>query len=179
MKASVRGQSSRPSTGYKAGSAATHPRLSIYDQPPDFEISIDEFEEAALDRLYVLKYLEVLRARNATPDETASKLEETLRGLEADGYGGHTRTHTRGVACGTSAHQVTIVPGNRTLGCHKSERVFHNVFRLEVQLERWRLADSKRQSLADSEVERRGSARLSRFDSALPVIDLLWDGHLK
>ena len=79
MKASVRGQSSRPSTGYKAGSAATHPRLSIYDQPPDFEISIDEFEEAALDRLYVLKYLEVLRARNATPDETASKLEETLR----------------------------------------------------------------------------------------------------
>lgn len=59
------------------------------------------------------------------------------------------------------------------------EKLVHNVFRLEVQLERWRLADSKRQSLADSEVERRGSARLSRFDSALPVIDLLWDGHLK
>ena len=40
-------------------------RLSLYTTPPQHEISLDEFEQFAIDRLQVLKKLEMLKAQGA------------------------------------------------------------------------------------------------------------------
>jgi len=64
-----------PSNGKGLGLVEQHPklqyphRLNFYDQPPQGDISIEEFETCALDRLRVLAEIESSFARNRQYDE--------------------------------------------------------------------------------------------------------------
>ncbi|OLY82721.1 DNA primase large subunit [Smittium mucronatum] len=51
-------------------------RLSLYDQPPDLEVSIEEFENFALDRLKVLKEVELAAIRGPTVEASQKKIIE-------------------------------------------------------------------------------------------------------
>ncbi|KAK5087853.1 DNA primase subunit pri2 [Lithohypha guttulata] len=54
-------------------------RLSLYDFPPTAEISIEEFETWAIDRLRILAELESCSFRNRSPQETAVHMEPLLK----------------------------------------------------------------------------------------------------
>ncbi|KAJ4001338.1 eukaryotic and archaeal DNA primase, large subunit-domain-containing protein [Lentinula boryana] len=45
-------------------------RLSLYDQPPLYDVTVEEFETSALDRLRILAEIESSAARNRSWDET-------------------------------------------------------------------------------------------------------------
>ncbi|KAF1815454.1 DNA primase, large subunit [Eremomyces bilateralis CBS 781.70] len=53
-------------------------RLNFYVLPPTAEITLEEFEEWAINRLKVLSELESCTFRNRTPDETASYMAPIL-----------------------------------------------------------------------------------------------------
>lgn len=42
-------------------------KISIYDVPPTMEISMEEFEQFALDRMRVLKAIDAAKAKVPTP----------------------------------------------------------------------------------------------------------------
>jgi hypothetical protein len=44
-------------------------KINIYDAPPSDEVSMDEFEQFALDRMRVLKAIDQGKARGMKPDE--------------------------------------------------------------------------------------------------------------
>lgn len=50
-------------------------RLSLYDTPPTEEISLEELEQLAIDRLRLLKYIETLSIRQAKDEEFQQKLK--------------------------------------------------------------------------------------------------------
>lgn len=50
--------------------------VSMYTEPPSEEITLDEFELYALDRLQLLRGIETLRARGFEEKEYASKLTQ-------------------------------------------------------------------------------------------------------
>ncbi|KEF60074.1 DNA primase large subunit [Exophiala aquamarina CBS 119918] len=54
-------------------------RLSFYDIPPTQEISLEEFETWAIDRLRILAEIESCSFRNKSPQETAAHLEPLLK----------------------------------------------------------------------------------------------------
>ncbi|RMZ79993.1 hypothetical protein DV738_g2971, partial [Chaetothyriales sp. CBS 135597] len=54
-------------------------RLSLYDVPPTQEISLEEFEVWAIDRLRILAELESCSFRNKSPEETAQHMEPLLK----------------------------------------------------------------------------------------------------
>ncbi|KFM26884.1 putative DNA primase large subunit [Auxenochlorella protothecoides] len=56
------------------GSKHALPSLSMYSELPGSEISIEEFEQAALDRLRVLKGLDDLKAKGFRPDQVQDKV---------------------------------------------------------------------------------------------------------
>lgn len=73
------GQGPRPAIkGRQAGDATPGrqggPVISMYSELPCGEIAIEEFEQAALDRLRVLKGLEDLQAKGFRPDQVADKV---------------------------------------------------------------------------------------------------------
>ncbi|OMJ27050.1 DNA primase large subunit [Smittium culicis] len=51
-------------------------RLSLYETPPDLEVSIEEFETFALDRLKVLKEIELAVIRGPNAETTQKKIIE-------------------------------------------------------------------------------------------------------
>ncbi|KAH7309505.1 eukaryotic and archaeal DNA primase, large subunit-domain-containing protein [Stachybotrys elegans] len=53
-------------------------RLNFYTQPPTADITIEQFEQWAIDRLRVLAELEACSFRNRTPAETAAHMEPIL-----------------------------------------------------------------------------------------------------
>lgn len=54
-------------------------RLSLYDVPPTQEISLQEFETWAIDRLRILAELESCSFRNRSPQETAAHMQPMLK----------------------------------------------------------------------------------------------------
>ncbi|KAH0837282.1 hypothetical protein AYO21_09989 [Fonsecaea monophora] len=54
-------------------------RLSFYDVPPTQEISLEEFEIWAIDRLRILAEIEACSFRNKSPEETSAHLEPLLK----------------------------------------------------------------------------------------------------
>lgn len=48
--------------------------LSLYMDPPTEEITLDEFETFALDRLALLRSIELLKSRPMPPDELHQKI---------------------------------------------------------------------------------------------------------
>ncbi|KAI1627586.1 DNA primase large subunit [Exophiala viscosa] len=54
-------------------------RLSFYNVPPTQEISLEEFETWAIDRLRILAELEACSFRNRSPQETAAHIEPLLK----------------------------------------------------------------------------------------------------
>ncbi|KAJ7285907.1 eukaryotic and archaeal DNA primase, large subunit-domain-containing protein [Mycena rebaudengoi] len=62
-------------------------RLNFYDKPPLYDVSVEEFETSALDRLRVLAEIESSAARNRTWDETKTYLPlkaSTAHGVDRD-----------------------------------------------------------------------------------------------
>ncbi|KAK4456871.1 putative DNA primase large subunit [Cladorrhinum samala] len=58
---------------------ATYPhRLNFYSTPPTADITLEQFEQWAIDRLRVLAELEACSFRNRTPAETASHMKPLL-----------------------------------------------------------------------------------------------------
>ncbi|MCJ1414378.1 hypothetical protein MMC32_000704 [Xylographa parallela] len=53
-------------------------RLSFYDVPPTAEITLEQFEQWAIDRLRILAELEACCFRNKTPTETAAHITPLL-----------------------------------------------------------------------------------------------------
>ncbi|KAJ2558587.1 DNA primase subunit pri2 [Coemansia sp. RSA 1933] len=53
-------------------------RLSVYADPPDLEVSIEEFETFALDRLQVLRAVEDAQLRSRGDDEMRKRVSEAL-----------------------------------------------------------------------------------------------------
>ncbi|KAI9829232.1 MAG: hypothetical protein M1819_006412 [Sarea resinae] len=53
-------------------------RLNFYDIPPTAEITLEEFEQWAIDRLRILAELEACSFRNKTPAETAAHITPLL-----------------------------------------------------------------------------------------------------
>jgi hypothetical protein len=62
-------------SGGKATIAADR-LISLYEQPPNEELTLDEFELFALDRLQLLRGIENLKTRGFDGDEYKSKLNE-------------------------------------------------------------------------------------------------------
>ena len=60
-----------------AGGAAAIP-LSMYTTPPDEEMALEEFECFAMDRLYVLRLVEALRARGVERAQFNTAVDEAL-----------------------------------------------------------------------------------------------------
>ncbi|KKY14419.1 putative dna primase large subunit [Phaeomoniella chlamydospora] len=54
-------------------------RLNFYQVPPTAEITLEEFEQWAIDRLRILAEIEACSFRNKTPKETAEHLEPLLK----------------------------------------------------------------------------------------------------
>ncbi|MCJ1289655.1 hypothetical protein MMC34_001188 [Xylographa carneopallida] len=54
-------------------------RLSFYDVPPTAEITLEQFEQWAIDRLRILAELEACSFRNKTPAETAAHIAPLLQ----------------------------------------------------------------------------------------------------
>ncbi|KAH0542573.1 hypothetical protein FGG08_003078 [Glutinoglossum americanum] len=54
-------------------------RLNLYDSPPTSEITLEQFEQWAIDRLRILAELETCSFRNKTQTETITHLEPLLR----------------------------------------------------------------------------------------------------
>ncbi|GAB9467772.1 DNA primase [Globisporangium polare] len=52
--------------------------LSMYNEPPHIEVSLEEFEEFAIDRLHVLKAVENFRLRSVTMKDREVRLDKTL-----------------------------------------------------------------------------------------------------
>eukprot|EP00889_Picochlorum_renovo_P005372 jgi/Picre1/32402/NNA_007748.t1 len=48
--------------------------VSMYDEAPDGDISLEEFERFAVDRLHVLRGIEDLKARNYKGDELSDRI---------------------------------------------------------------------------------------------------------
>ncbi|PFH56951.1 hypothetical protein XA68_15733 [Ophiocordyceps unilateralis] len=53
-------------------------RLNFYSEPPTAEITLEQFEQWAIDRLRVLAELEACSFRNKTPSETATHMQTIL-----------------------------------------------------------------------------------------------------
>ncbi|CAM9633205.1 unnamed protein product [Choristocarpus tenellus] len=62
----------------EATSVERHTVISMYTEPPFEEITLDEFELVALDRLQVLRKIEDLKARNIRRDDYNRALRESL-----------------------------------------------------------------------------------------------------
>lgn len=54
-------------------------RLSLYEIPPTLEITLEQFEQWAIDRLRILAEIEACSFRNKTPAETAAHLTPLLQ----------------------------------------------------------------------------------------------------
>ncbi|ETV98489.1 hypothetical protein H310_08627 [Aphanomyces invadans] len=52
--------------------------LSMYQEPPVVEVTLEEFESYSIDRLQVLKTVEMHRVRGGNPRETETKVEKAL-----------------------------------------------------------------------------------------------------
>jgi len=73
---------SRNYTGHSVGSKVDDvDLLSFYKSPPREEISIDEFENFALDRLQLLRAIEILRSRGIAGKEFKTEVERMERKL--------------------------------------------------------------------------------------------------
>ncbi|KIL69678.1 hypothetical protein M378DRAFT_190092 [Amanita muscaria Koide BX008] len=60
--------------------ASTYPhRLNFYDRPPMSDVTVEEFETSALDRLRVLTEIESSAARNRTWDETKRVIDSLCK----------------------------------------------------------------------------------------------------
>ncbi|KAK5213278.1 DNA primase subunit pri2 [Exophiala xenobiotica] len=87
MRTDTRFDAKRKKVDYKKTQFATatfkeqdYPyRLSFYDVPPTQEISLEEFETWAIDRLRILAEIEACSFRNKSPQETAAHLEPLLK----------------------------------------------------------------------------------------------------
>ncbi|KAJ2854006.1 DNA primase subunit pri2, partial [Coemansia erecta] len=53
-------------------------RLSVYSDPPDLEVSIEEFETFALDRLQVLRAVEDAQLRSRGEEDMRKRVNEAL-----------------------------------------------------------------------------------------------------
>jgi len=53
-------------------------KISIYEQPPDGEVSLEEFEQFALDRMRVLKAIDSSKAKGVKPEELSKIIETSL-----------------------------------------------------------------------------------------------------
>ena len=49
--------------------------LSLYNEPPQEELTLDEFERVALDRLQLLRAIEILNTRGFLGDEFKAQLK--------------------------------------------------------------------------------------------------------
>ena len=58
-------------------------RVSMYATPPSFEMSVDEFESFAVDRLVVLRMVENLRTKGFKPRELEQQLHESVQRVRA------------------------------------------------------------------------------------------------
>ena len=63
--------------------------LSLYDTPPTEEISLDEFEEFAYDRLRVLKAIEMHQARGIKGEALRQKMPLSIKCAQCCGFEGH------------------------------------------------------------------------------------------
>ncbi|KAG0258452.1 hypothetical protein BG011_003275 [Mortierella polycephala] len=54
-------------------------RLNFYKDPPPLEISIEEFEQYALDRMQVLSALMTAQMRNLTPEQLDKSMQEAIK----------------------------------------------------------------------------------------------------
>ncbi|KAF8636647.1 hypothetical protein AX17_003455 [Amanita inopinata Kibby_2008] len=63
-------------------------RLNFYDRPPLYDVTIEEFETCALDRLRILAEIEASAARNRTWDELKSFINAMCRKYIPLGYNG-------------------------------------------------------------------------------------------
>ncbi|KAJ1918086.1 DNA primase subunit pri2 [Mycoemilia scoparia] len=68
--------------GGRAPEVITHSgyphRLQMYNKPPELEITIEEFESFALDRLQVLKAVEMAQLRGQGTDDCRRRINESL-----------------------------------------------------------------------------------------------------
>ncbi|KZV86564.1 DNA primase, large subunit, partial [Exidia glandulosa HHB12029] len=70
-----------------AASAAASPyahltyqhRLNFYDEPPRYNITLDEFESCAIDRLRILSEIESCLARNRSPEDMKTVIDAQCR----------------------------------------------------------------------------------------------------
>lgn len=60
-------------------SLSSSPQVDFYQDVPDFELSLDDFEEYALARLKLLRKIEELKVRNITGSAYRQQLEETVK----------------------------------------------------------------------------------------------------
>lgn len=75
---SVKGATSRRVQGHKRP-ALSEPALSLYNLPPSYAVSLDEFEKTAIARLQLLRTIEALRQRNIKGPEFNSALQKSER----------------------------------------------------------------------------------------------------
>ncbi|EER29354.1 Eukaryotic-type DNA primase, large subunit family protein [Coccidioides posadasii C735 delta SOWgp] len=54
-------------------------RLNFYEVPPTAEITLEQFEQWAIDRLRILSELEACSYRNKTPEETTEHIKSLIR----------------------------------------------------------------------------------------------------
>ncbi|KAJ2723531.1 DNA primase subunit pri2 [Coemansia sp. Benny D115] len=87
-------------------------RLSVYNEAPDLEVSIEEFETFALDRLQVLKSIEDAQLR--------SKGEEDMRKRINEALDKHLPLHTN----------RSKLPSRQLLGERRKDHVSHFILRL-------------------------------------------------
>ncbi|RKP15318.1 DNA primase, large subunit [Piptocephalis cylindrospora] len=75
-------QNHRTSLGYRGGFIKHDPslphRLSLYQHPPQQEVTIEQFERYALDRLMVLKSMEGAQLRKKSEEDYKASINDTL-----------------------------------------------------------------------------------------------------
>ena len=54
-------------------------KISIYDAPPRDEISLEEFEQFALDRMRVLKAIDAAKAKGVKPEELREVVDKACK----------------------------------------------------------------------------------------------------
>mmetsp|Transcript_43963 Transcript_43963/g.106600 ORF Transcript_43963/g.106600 Transcript_43963/m.106600 type:complete len:516 (-) Transcript_43963:158-1705(-) len=64
--------------GENSSSSSSNHNINLYQDIPRLEVSLDDFEEFALDRLKVLKKLEQLKLRHVAPDQYKKHLDPLL-----------------------------------------------------------------------------------------------------
>ena len=113
----------------KNASVGSSSLLSMYTDPPDGDISLEEFERFAVDRLHVLRGIEDLKAQNVNGDE----LEKSILRLASQFLKDETRDAT--IRKDTAGHHILRLAHCRT------EELRRKFLNLECELFRARFKD--------------------------------------